>query len=114
MSFAKNSSGLFIKKSVKRINNKFHKGSTKHLIIHEILGETIIKRWNMGLPICKEELQMMCLNKSDEPGWEEWAKIYGAGDVRTRKKLQVFLSRGIEKIGFAVRKETVPQKIQDD
>ena len=69
----------------------------------------------MGLPISKDQLLTICLSKSDEPGWQEWRKIYGAGtDLSSRKKLNIFLTRVIEKNGFAVRKETVSQKIPQD
>ena len=104
---------LYVKSSAKRIKQQAQ--TTKHLEVQEFIRDTIVSRWNMGLPITNDELRRRVVAKSKKQNnWEAWTEIYAKGTSKSTKKLTVFLHRAIQKIGYSVRKSTVSQKIPDD
>jgi len=104
---------LYVKSGDRRIKQQAK--TTKHPQVQDFIRDTIVTRWNMGLPITNNELRRLVVAKSKtQNNWEAWTEIYAKGTSISRKKLSVFLHRAIQKIGYSVRKSTVSQKIPDD
>jgi hypothetical protein len=114
LSIANATKALYVRQNDKRIGNKRQSSTRKYVEVQDFIARTIIDRWNMGMPLSKEELRRLVLMKSKEQNWYEWRETYGQGSSQTIRKLTVFLDRAIRKIGFSIRKNTVSQKIPED
>lgn len=110
---AKNNQALYVRRTDKRIIERQAR-TRKYMEVQNFIQETVATRWNMGMPIPKEELRRLVVAKSKEQSWEEWKETYGQGTYETRRKLTVYLDRAIAKMGYSVRKTTVSQKIPED
>ena len=81
---------LYVKSSAKRIKQQAQ--TTKHLEVQEFIRDTIVTRWNIGLPITNDELRRRVVAKSKkQKNWEAWTEIYAKGTRKSTKKLTVFL-----------------------
>ena len=102
-------SGVYVKKSDKRLYLKKQKATKKYEYVQQLVEETIKKRWNSGIPITKEELRSIVLKEAKKNRWEEWLCIYSPENSKNEKKFWVYLGRALTKIGFSVRKDCIAE-----
>lgn len=105
---------LYVNARAKRIILNKQKVTTKHSQVQDFIESNVSGRWNQGLPLTKEELKAMVTKHAKTSKWDDWLAIYGQCNFSSDKKLWIYLSRAVAKIGFSVRTQTVPQKVPND
>ena len=113
LAVAKDRKSLYVRVTDKRIHERQTR-TRKYVEVQKFICEIVTTRWNMGMPIPKEDLRRLLLVEAKSENWEAWMDTYANGTFEAQKKLTVFLHRAIGKMGFSVRKTTVSQKIPED
>ena len=71
LAMAKNSKSLYVRKTDKRINERQAR-TRKYKEVQNFICEIVSTRWNMGMPIPKQELRSLVLAESKAQNWEAW------------------------------------------